>query len=198
MDRRRFLRQSGWLTGVALVPVFSGCGSSTDPAGLEPPADGPAAFNHGVASGDPLSDRVILWTRVTPAQDGPVAVRYQVATDPALQDVVNSGTVTTDAARDFTVKVDAGGLQPATTYWYAFTALGYRSPIGRTRTAPAVGQGITELTIGHVACTSWRQDFFNGYARMGERGDIDLITHAGDPVYAGPYTHLTLPTNREV
>ena len=69
--------------------------------------------------------------------------------------------------------------------------MGYRSPIGRTRTAPAVGQGITELTIGHVACTSWWQDYFNGYARMGERGDIDLITHAGDHVYEVSGNHMS-------
>ena len=162
-------------------------------------------FGHAVASGDPLADRVILWTRITipdargwdvtqvpdPQGFSAVEVGWLIATDPALQDVVNSGAVTTDATRDFTVKVDAGGLQPATTYWYAFTALGYRSPIGRTRTAPAVGQGITELTIGHVACTSWWQDFFNGYARMGERGDIDLITHAGDHVYEVSGNHMS-------
>lgn len=162
-------------------------------------------FGHAVASGDPLADRVILWTRITipdprgwdvnvvpdPQGISSVNVSWVIATDPALENVVNGGTVTTDASRDFTVKVDASGLQPATTYWYAFTALGFRSPIGRTRTAPAVGQGITELTIGHVACTSWWQDFFNGYARMGERGDIDLITHAGDQVYEVSGNHMS-------
>ena len=162
-------------------------------------------FGHAVASGDPLADRVILWTRITipdargwdvtevpdPQGFASVAVGWVIATDPELTQIVNSGQVMTDASRDFTVKVDADGLQPATTYWYAFTALGYRSPIGRTRTAPAVGQGITELTIGHVACTSWWQDYFNGYARMGERGDIDLITHAGDHVYEVSGNHMS-------
>lgn len=162
-------------------------------------------FGHGVASGDPLADRVILWTRITipdargwdvnqvPDPQGirNVDVAWVIATDPALSNVVNSGLVSTDASRDFTVKVDADGLNSAQTYWYAFTALGYRSPIGRTRTAPKVGDGITELTIGHVACTSWWQDYFNGYARMGERGDIDLITHAGDQVYEVSGNHMS-------
>lgn len=162
-------------------------------------------FGHAVASGDPLQDRVILWTRITipdargwdvmqvpdPQGFSSVDVGWVIATDPALTSIVNSGVVSTDASRDFTVKVDADGLSPGTTYWYAFTALGFRSPIGRTRTAPAVGQGITELTIGHVACTSWWQDFFNGYARMGERGDIDLITHAGDHVYEVSGNHMS-------
>lgn len=162
-------------------------------------------FGHAVASGDPLADRVILWTRITipdargwdvrkvpdPQGLSQVTVGWVIATDPALTDVVGSGTVTTDASRDFTVKVDAGGLQSATTYWYAFTALGYRSPIGRTRTAPKAGDGITELTIGHVSCTNWWADFMNGYARAGERGDIDLITHAGDHVYEVSGNHMS-------
>ncbi|WP_348675507.1 alkaline phosphatase D family protein [uncultured Abyssibacter sp.] len=162
-------------------------------------------FGHAVASGDPLADRVILWTRITipdirgwdvnevPDPQGieSVDVAWVIATDPELTQVVNGGMVSTDASRDFTVKIDADGLQPATTYWYAFTALGFRSPIGRTRTAPTAGQGVAELTIGHVACTSWWQDVFNGYARMGERGDIDLITHAGDHVYEVSGNHMS-------
>nr|MBV6630224.1 alkaline phosphatase D family protein [Oceanococcus sp. HetDA_MAG_MS8] len=162
-------------------------------------------FGHAVASGDPLQDRVILWTRITipdargwdvtqvPDPQGfqSVDVGWVIASDPELQTIVNSGVVSTDASRDFTVKVDADGLQPGTTYWYAFTALGFRSPIGRTRTAPATGQGITELTIGHVSCTSWWQDFFNGYGRMGARNDIDLITNAGDHVYEVSGNHMS-------
>lgn len=122
-------------------------------------------FGHAVASGDPLADRVILWTRITipdargwdttvvpdPQGISVVEVSWVIATDPDLHDVVRGGLVTTDATRDFTVKVDADGLQSATTYFYAFTALGYRSPIGRTRTAPKAGDDVTELTIGHLS-----------------------------------------------
>lgn len=189
---------SAW-GGNALAAPSAARYSRDDPGGLwhYPAVPELLPFGHAVASGDPLADRVILWTRITipdargwdvqqvpdPQGLAEVAVSWVIATDPALSQVVNEGEVRTDATRDFTVKVDADGLQPGTTYWYAFSALGSRSPIGRTRTAPAVGQGITELTVGHVSCTSWWQDFFNGYARIGERGDIDLITHAGDHVY---------------
>ena len=181
MDRRRFLRQSGWLTGVALVPVFSGCGSSTDPAGLEPPADGPAAFNHGVASGDPLSDRVILWTRVTPAQDGPVAVRYQVATDPALQAIVADEVVMTTAERDYTVKVDPAGLQPGTTYYYRFSVGETQSPVGRTKTLP-VGS-VDRLRFAFTSCSNYPAGYFSTYRHMAARQDLDAVFHLGDFLY---------------
>ncbi|MBB86321.1 alkaline phosphatase D family protein [Abyssibacter sp.] len=181
MDRRRFLRQSGLLTGVALVPVFSGCGSSTDPTGREPPTDGAAAFNHGVASGDPLSDRVILWTRVTPAQDGPVAVRYQVATDPALQAIVADEVVMTTAERDYTVKVDPAGLQPGTTYYYRFSVGETRSPVGRTKTLP-VGS-VDRLRFAFTSCSNYPAGYFSTYRHMAARQDLDAVFHLGDFLY---------------
>lgn len=215
MDRRDFLRTvavSATAVGVvgrAGLPAMaqSPAYSRALPGGAwhYPVREELLPFGHAVASGDPLADRVILWTRITipdargwdvievPDPQGltTVDVGWVIATDPELTQVVNRGVVTTDASRDFTVKVDADGLTSATTYWYAFTALAFRSPIGRTRTAPAVGDRVTELTIGHVACTSWWQDVMNGYARMGERGDIDLITHAGDHVYEVSGNHMS-------
>ena len=95
-------------------------------------------FQHGVASGDPLSDRVVLWTRITPpparSAIGPVEVAWQVAEDEGLARVVARGTTAAAPQRDFTVKVDAAGLRPGRTYYYAFDAGGQRSPVGRTRT----------------------------------------------------------------
>ena len=114
---------------------------------------------------------------------GRVAVRWVVARDPGLRRVVRRGRVTTSAARDWTVKVDADRLPSATTLYYAFEALGWRSPVGRTRTAPAPGDDVGSLTIAHFACTSWWHDVFNSFARVAERDDLDLITHAGDHVY---------------
>ncbi len=156
-------------------------------------------FGHGVMSGDPLPHRVVLWTRITipdPRANGwdstvvtdpqgftRVRVNWVVATDRALKHVVRRGQVHTSAERDWTVKVDADHLPSATTLYYAFETLGYRSPIGRTRTAPDPTDSVTELTIAHIACTSWWQDWFNSYERIGERRDLDLVTHAGDHVY---------------
>ncbi len=151
-------------------------------------------FGHGVASGDPLADRVVLWTRVTVPDvrgwdvDDPqgltvIEVDWVVATDPGLDDVVSRGRVRTTRDRDWTVKVDAGGLASATTYYFGFTALGYRSPVGRTRTAPRPGDAVTELRFAHSACTSWWSTDFHFYRRIAERNDLDLFLHAGDHVY---------------
>jgi alkaline phosphatase D len=141
-----------------------------------------AVFRHGVASGDPLSDRVILWTRVTPAAaTGEVTVAWQVARDPKFSQVVARGEARTGAARDFTVKVDAQRLDPGTTYYYRFDSLGARSAIGRTRTLPR--EGVSRLRIGVVSCSNLPQGYFNAYACLAKRADLDVILHLGDYIY---------------
>ena len=79
-----------------------------------------APFFHGVASGDPLPNKVIIWTRVTPysGTTSEVDVYWQIATDTAFQNIVNFGKVKTDTSKDFTVKIDVCGLQPNTYYYY--------------------------------------------------------------------------------
>ena len=141
-----------------------------------------AVFRHGVASGDPLSDRVILWTRVTPAAaTGEVTVAWQVARDPKFGQIVSRGEARTDAARDFTVKIDAKGLAPGTTYYYRFDALGGQSAIGRTRTLPR--DGVSRLRLGVVSCSNLPQGYFNAYACLAKRTDLDVILHLGDYIY---------------
>ncbi|NJO00541.1 MAG: hypothetical protein HC880_01630 [Bacteroidia bacterium] len=118
----------GWLvTGPLSSPGYAQ-ELTLDPA-LRP-------FYYGVASGDPMSDRVIIWTQVTPDTDGPVEVSWEVATDPAMNNVVQSGTFITDADRDYTVKVDVSGLMPYTPYYYQFSAFDESSLVGRTKTTP--------------------------------------------------------------
>lgn len=144
------------------------------------------AFAHGVASGDPLPDAVILWTRVSPelldgAASGPVTVSWQIATDPELRDLVAEGELTTDEARDFTVKVDATGLQAATTYYYRFFALDNASPVGRTRTAPS--GAVDRLRFAVCSCASFPHGYYHAYRHMGEQPDLDAIIHLGDYIY---------------
>ena len=152
-------------------------------------------FEHGVASGDPLADRVILWTRVSPGTARPaVAVQWVVASDPALRRVVLRGTAKTHPDRDYTVKVDAIGLQPGTTYYYRFSADGVDSPVGRTRTLP-VGE-VERLRIAVASCSNHAAGLFNAYARIAERADLDLVLHLGDYLYeygAGQYGSLRTP-----
>jgi alkaline phosphatase D len=145
-------------------------------------ASAPVAFQHGVASGDPLADRVILWTRVTPsAPQAALVARWVVALDPALTRVVLRGTAKTNPGRDFTVKVDAVGLEPGTTYYYRFIAEGVESPIGRTKTLP-VGP-TSSLRMAVVSCSNHAYGYFNVYGRVAQRADLDLVMHLGDYIY---------------
>lgn len=152
---------------------------------LQPEKEDRKIFLHGVASGDPLDDRVILWTRVSgvPPSSRP-GVRWEIAEDEAFKRIVSRGGFTTHAARDFTVKVDAGGLRPATTYYYRFTLNGERSPIGRTRTLPA--RGTERLRLAFASCANLPAGYFNAYRGIAARTDLDAVVQLGDYIYEYP------------
>ncbi len=139
-----------------------------------------AVFRHGMASGDPRADRVILWTRVSGAT-GEVPVRWVLSANPTFTRVVARGETPTGAARDFTVKIDVSGLAAATTYYYRFEALGARSATGRTRTLPAGGAGRVRLAL--ASCANYPHGYFNVYGRIAARPDIDAVLHLGDYFY---------------
>ncbi|MGH1420815.1 MAG: alkaline phosphatase D family protein [Hyphomonas sp.] len=146
---------------------------------------GEVRFIHGVASGDPLHDRIILWTRVTPDdKSAKVEVGYEVI-DATTGLIATSGAVFTDASRDFTVKVDATGLNAATPYTYKFTVLNSDaevvSPIGRTRTTALSGDAPVRIAV--VSCSNWQFGFFNAYQSIAEEEPLDAIVHLGDYLY---------------
>ncbi|EFL41855.1 alkaline phosphatase [Streptomyces griseoflavus Tu4000] len=149
------------------------------------------AFLHGVASGDPLPDGVLLWTRVTPVPEatagsglGPdTEVSWTVARDKAFTDVVARSSAVATAASDHTVKADIRGLRPATDYWFRFSAGGTDSPVARTRTAPAADAAVTGLRFGVVSCANWEAGHFSAYRHLAARGDLDAWLHLGDYVY---------------
>ncbi|MFF9169013.1 MULTISPECIES: alkaline phosphatase D family protein [unclassified Streptomyces] len=149
------------------------------------------AFLHGVASGDPLPDGILLWTRVTPVPEaipgsgtGPdTEVAWVVATDRALTDVVARGTVVATAASDHTVKADVRGLRPATDYYFRFSAGGTDSPVARTRTAPAADAPVAGLRFGVVSCANWEAGHFAAYRHLAARSDLDAWLHLGDYIY---------------
>ncbi|MEO6472096.1 MAG: alkaline phosphatase D family protein [Aeromicrobium sp.] len=157
----------------------------------EAPAAGTKPFSHGVASGDPLPGAVVLWTRVTPTpfavagsgKGEPATVQWEVATDEDFRHIVRSGLLRTDARRDHTIKVDATGLEPATTYFYRFSFGTERSPTGRTRTAPAHDSDPERLRFGVVSCANWQAGYFSSYRHLAERGDLDAVIHLGDYLY---------------
>ncbi|AOR34867.1 alkaline phosphatase [Streptomyces fodineus] len=154
-------------------------------------ADQAPAFVHGVASGDPLPDGVLLWTRVTPTPDavpgsgvGPdTEVSWVVAKDKAFTSIVAKGSVTATAASDHTVKADVRGLQPATDYWFRFSAGGTDSPVARTRTAPAADASVSSLRFGVVTCANWEAGYFAAYRHLAARSDLDAWLHLGDYIY---------------
>ncbi|MEN7548396.1 alkaline phosphatase D family protein [Rapidithrix thailandica] len=153
-------------------------------------------FYHGVASGDPLTDRVILWTRVTPDVAQPVEVQWQISESPTFEQITQKGSFTTDSTRDYTVKVDVEGLQPGTKYYYRFLALEATSITGETRTAPTGDQ--EQLKFGFVSCSNYQTGYFNAYKKLAEREDLNAVVHLGDYIYeykAGKYADTTLHRN---
>lgn len=155
-----------------------------------------APFYHGVASGDPLTDRVILWTRLTlDAPADPVEVSWRIATDTLFQNTVRSGTAATHADRDYTVKVDADGLQPDTWYYYQFEHAGTRSLIGRTRTLP-VGD-LSRLRLGVVSCADYQNGYYHAYRDLAQRNTVDAVLHLGDYIYEYAANSTLLDRNHE-
>jgi alkaline phosphatase D len=173
-NRREFLNAAALLSfSPIMIPL--------DPLLRLQPADG-RVFLHGVASGDPRHDRVILWTRISgSAQSARPRVRWEVARDPDFRQIVERGETRTDARRDFTVKVDAAGLRPQTTYYYRFIANGEQSSVGRTRTLPE--RNGTRLRVALASCANLPAGFFNAYRGIANRHDLDVVVHLGDYIY---------------
>lgn len=140
-----------------------------------------ARFTHGVASGDPLADRVILWTRVLPAEGTSTSVTWEVANDNAFTTIISRGTSTTDASCDYTVKVDAGGSQAGATYFYRFKVGATLSPVGRTRTLPT--GTVNEIKLAVFSCANYPAGYFHAYAEATKRDDLFAAVHLGDYIY---------------
>src|SRR5919112_2908637 len=174
VDRRTLLRVAGLSAGASVIAAAALPGAAT--------AAADELFRHGVASGDPLPGGILLWTRVTTGEPD-VAVDWQIAADPSFAAVVQAGTQRTGPDRDHTVKVDVGGLAPATTYWYRFGVAGTWSPTGRTMTAPAADDDITRLRLGVVSCANWEAGWFAAYRHLADRGDLNFVVHLGDYLY---------------
>lgn len=162
-----------------------GAGEPLPPGPRWPAAGSDSPFRHGVASGDPLTDAVILWTRVSPEQGQPdsVEVEWRVAEDPDLTELVSSGTAYARVSSDYTVHVDVRALAAGTTYYYQFRALGRTSRVGRTKTLPDGAP--VQMRFGVASCSNYPAGFFNAYARLAE-ADLDLVLHLGDYIYEYP------------
>lgn len=170
ISRREWLKGAAVVTGVAASSsVLTACSLNVE-------------FVHGVASGDPLADRVIIWTRVSPRVEmlQSIDVTWEVASDDLFTNVVASGSVTTDASKDFIVKEDVAGLSADTRYYYRFTADNCTSPVGRTKTLPT--GSVERVKFAVVSCASYPHGYFHVYREIAKR-DIDYVLHLGDYIY---------------
>jgi alkaline phosphatase D len=148
-------------------------------------------FTLGVASGDPLPDGVVLWTRLAtePLMGGgmgptPIDVEWLVARDEAMKEVVRSGTSVAVPDLAHSVHVEVGGLEPDRVYWYRFRAGGAESPIGRTRTAPAAGTMPQALRFAFASCQNYTQGYYTAHANLA-REDLHAVLFLGDYIYEG-------------
>ncbi|MGB5683815.1 MAG: alkaline phosphatase D family protein, partial [Polyangiales bacterium] len=222
-SRREILKGMG-AAGLTPLIVSTGCGGDSGSSGPPLPelpeyewtaSPGPATlFEHGVASGDPLSDGVIIWTRISteeapaepPESNDPLEVWWELSLDEAFTQRVAQGTLRTDPERDYTVKVDVSDLVWGRNYFYRFFAQGRQSPVGRTRLAPKTDE-TDQLRFGVCSCANYGFGYFHGFRHMAARADLDAVLHLGDylyeypdGVYPSPSEQIrpVLPTNETV
>ena len=139
------------------------------------------SFQHGVASGDPLARKVIIWTRVTSERGGIVPVKWEMALDAAFRRVVRAGVALTDGRKDHTVKVDVSGLKPDTVYHYRFATGHTVSPAGRTRTLSVGSVGQVKLAV--FTCSNFPAGYFHAYREAAKLEGIHAAVHLGDYIY---------------
>ncbi|MFW6767130.1 alkaline phosphatase [Acinetobacter pittii] len=177
ISRRELIQKSLFGFGALSLPVaFTGCNDGSDEEGSETQAD----FLHGVASGDPLQDKVILWTRLTPVDfSAPLKVTWEIATDDQFKQNLKTGTVQTNKTDDFTVKVDATGLQAGTTYYYRFRFGSKVSPVGQTKTLPVT---TNKVSFAVCSCSNYPAGYFYVYREMAKQ-NVDVVIHLGDYIY---------------
>lgn len=177
ITRRRLLQGTGVLgAGAALVA----CGSGDEPP--LPPVTG--LFRHGVASGDPLVDRVIVWTRIT-LDEGDATpralVRWQVSETDDFAVIAAQGEEAATPAQDWTIKVDVQGLKAGTVYYYRFVVGDATSPVGRAKTL--VAGRMDRLRLAVFSCSNYPFGYFNAYRHMAEGEPVDAVLHLGDYFY---------------
>ncbi|SIR78729.1 alkaline phosphatase D family protein [Williamsia sterculiae] len=186
LSRRQFVTWTGVAAGLAAVPGLFTADAQATPA----PAGGDHLFTLGVASGDPIPDGIVLWTRLAanPLAGGggmglaPVPVQWELAADERMTRVIRRGVEVATADNGHSVHVDVRGLAPATDYFYRFRTAGHLSEVGRTRTAPSASSRPSALTFAHTSCQSWGDGFYNAWE--------DLASHAPDVVFfLGDYVY---------
>ncbi|MGW5133924.1 alkaline phosphatase D family protein [Streptomyces sp. NPDC004135] len=208
IGRRRFLTTTGAAAALAFATNLPAPGVAAA-AELDAARITDDPFTLGVASGDPLPDSVVLWTRLAPVPfqaDGGlpaerVTVHWELAHDERFRRVARRGTATAHPEFHHTVHVEAAHLEAGRVYYYRFRAGRWTSPTGRTRTAPGPGSRVASLTLAAVSCQAYHDGYYTPYAHLAAE-DVDLVFHLGDYLYEyavdavggqRKYTDRTLP-----
>ena len=183
VSRKDFVRMGG----LGVAAVLLGVEASADRAFAEP-ALGSDPFTLGVASGDPLPDGFVIWTRLLPEGGGlpnrRLRVRWRLSTEENMRKVVRTGEAFTGPDRGYGVHVDLRGLNPNRDYFYQFRIGDYESPIGRGRTTPPFGASPAALAFAFVSCQDYQNGFYAAYGAMTrQEQDLDFVVHLGDYIY---------------
>ena len=196
MDRRAFLKAAGGtVAGAATLSALDLAALPAIPAAAaparaaQPPLPAPP-FTLGVASGDPVPDGVVLWTRLAPDPLVPgggmppqqLRVEWQVAADERFRHVVRRGATNARPEDAHSVHVTLHGLRPDTGYWYRFRAAGETSPVGRTRTAPPAHSRPRHLRFATASCQQWQDGFYTAHRALSEE-DVAFVAFLGDYIY---------------
>ncbi|MCX6952070.1 MAG: alkaline phosphatase D family protein [Verrucomicrobia bacterium] len=187
LTRRSFVLGSASFAAASLLSTYARGAVATAPKFSAYP------FALGIASGDPLPDGVVLWTRLAPKplevgggmSPESVEVSWQIADDEAMTRIVQSGKVAATADWGHSVHVEVNGLRPDRWYWYQFKVGTEVSPKGRTRTAPPADSAPDRLRFAFASCQHYEAGYYPAYAHM-VKEDLDLIVHLGDYIYEGP------------
>ena len=174
MKRRQALK----ITSIAAIGLSASISSSC--------SKNTYSFNHGVASGDPLEDRVILWTRVTPQQTGPVEATLEISENKSFSKISYSKKLQTSALSDYTIKYDFMAKRYCDSdkgFFYRFKAGGSISEIGKSKT---FSKKTVSAKIGVFSCSNFPAGYFNAYQAGAEKNDLDLWLHLGDYLYEYP------------
>jgi alkaline phosphatase D len=176
------------LSGASLA-VLPWLGKTVEGMVLRRPVFQADPFQLGVASGDPTSDSVVLWTRlaIDPLNGGgmpseAIEVRWEVAADDSFQTIVQSGVELATPQLGHSVHVELAGLKPDSWYWYRFHAGDAISRVGRTRTMPAADVMPERLRFAFASCQHFESGYFTAYEHMAKE-DLDLVLHLGDYIY---------------
>jgi alkaline phosphatase D len=194
-NRRGFLKASekffGVMAGIGFLGPYQLLGNSRNAAPTELP-DPSYPFKLGVASGDPLPDSVVLWTRLAPdplttgggMTDKRVQVNWEISEDDSFRKVIKRGTETAYAAYAHSVHAEVDGLSPNKHYFYRFKAGNHVSHIGRTKTAPALDAEVGQLNSAFLSCQSYPAGYYTAYEHL-VKEDLDVVFFLGDYIYEG-------------